>query len=152
MMYFFKALLRNVFHSKWMEINISSKRCQSWKGLLRRSVMFQIETDGVLNGHLVFPEHVRMNIKNIGCVYHPRRLVSKFNFLWIYKVKLKGFTVRKIYMARDGKGTWRKIPAFCRKIYRYSACKRSDRIFWFLFFNFFLSKYNGTWLDQVNID
>jgi hypothetical protein len=27
---------------------------------------------------LVFPEHVMMNIKNIGCVYHPRRLVSKF--------------------------------------------------------------------------
>jgi hypothetical protein len=25
--------------------------------------MFQIETDGVLNGHLVFPEHVRMNKK-----------------------------------------------------------------------------------------
>jgi hypothetical protein len=24
--------------------------------------MFHIETDGVLNGHLVFPEHVRMNI------------------------------------------------------------------------------------------
>ncbi len=40
--------------------------------------MFQIETSGVLNGHLVFPEHVMMNIKNIGCVYHPRRLVSKF--------------------------------------------------------------------------
>jgi hypothetical protein len=30
--------------------------------------MFQIETDGVLNGHLVFPEYVRMNKKNIGCV------------------------------------------------------------------------------------
>ncbi len=45
---------------------------------LRRSVMFQIETDGVLNGHLVFPEHVMMNIKNIGCVNHLRRLVSKF--------------------------------------------------------------------------
>ncbi len=25
--------------------------------------MFQIETDGVLNGHLVFSEHVRMNKK-----------------------------------------------------------------------------------------
>jgi hypothetical protein len=31
--------------------------------ILRRSVMFQIETDGVLNVHLVFPEHVRMNKK-----------------------------------------------------------------------------------------
>jgi hypothetical protein len=51
--------------------------------------MFQIETDGVLNGHLVFLEHVRMNIKNIGCVYHPHRLVSKFQVLRIYKVKLK---------------------------------------------------------------
>jgi hypothetical protein len=40
--------------------------------------MFQIETDGVLKGHLVFPEHVRMNKKNIECVNHPRRLVSKF--------------------------------------------------------------------------
>ncbi len=28
--------------------------------------MFLIETDGVLNGHLVFPEHVMMNIKSIG--------------------------------------------------------------------------------------
>jgi hypothetical protein len=43
--------------------------------------MFHIETDGVLNGHLVFSEHVRMNIKNIGCVYHLRRLVSKFHVL-----------------------------------------------------------------------
>jgi hypothetical protein len=43
--------------------------------------MFQIETDGVLNGHLVFLEHVRMNIKNIGCVNHLRRLVSKFQVL-----------------------------------------------------------------------
>jgi hypothetical protein len=50
-------------------------------GLVRRSGMFQIETDGVLNGHVVFPEHVRMNIENIGCVYHPRRLVSKFQVL-----------------------------------------------------------------------
>jgi hypothetical protein len=43
--------------------------------------MFQIETDGVLNGHLAFPEYVRMNKKNIGCVYHLRRLVSKFHVL-----------------------------------------------------------------------
>jgi hypothetical protein len=43
--------------------------------------MFQIETDGVLNGHLVCTEHVMINIKNIGCVYHPRRLVSKFQVL-----------------------------------------------------------------------
>jgi hypothetical protein len=49
--------------------------------MLRRSVMFQIETDGVLNGHLVFPEYVRMNKKNIGCVNHLRRLVSKFHVL-----------------------------------------------------------------------
>jgi hypothetical protein len=55
--------------------------------------MFQIEYDGVLNGHLVFPEHVRMNIKNIGCVNHLRRLVSKFQVLLIYKVKLKGLIV-----------------------------------------------------------
>jgi hypothetical protein len=55
--------------------------------------MFQIETDGVLNGYLVFPERVMMNIKNIGCVYHPRRLVSKFHVLSIYKVKLKGLIV-----------------------------------------------------------
>jgi hypothetical protein len=38
--------------------------------------MFQIENAGVLNGQLVFPEHVRMNIKNIGCVYHHRRLLT----------------------------------------------------------------------------
>jgi hypothetical protein len=35
--------------------------------------MFQIETPEVLNGFLVLPEHVMMNIKNIGCIYHPRR-------------------------------------------------------------------------------
>ncbi len=58
--------------------------------------MFQIETDGVLNVHLVFPEHVSMNKKNIGCVYHPRRLVSKFQVLWIYKVKLKGLIVTQL--------------------------------------------------------
>jgi hypothetical protein len=68
------------------------KKNSGWN-ILRRSVMFQIETGGVLNGHLVFPEHVRMNIKNIECVYHPRRLVSKFQVLWIYKVKLKGLIV-----------------------------------------------------------
>jgi hypothetical protein len=28
--------------------------------------MFQFETPGVLNGYLVFPEHVMMNIKNKG--------------------------------------------------------------------------------------
>jgi hypothetical protein len=55
--------------------------------------MFQIETPGVLNGYLVFPEHVMMNIKNIGWLYQPRRLVSKFQVLWIYKVKLKGLIV-----------------------------------------------------------
>jgi hypothetical protein len=43
--------------------------------------MSQIETPGVLYGYLVFPEHVMMNIKNIGCVYHPRRLVSKLQVL-----------------------------------------------------------------------
>ncbi len=37
-------------------------------------------------------------------------------------------TVRKIYMARDGK------YSHSRKIYRYYACKRSDRLFWFFFF------------------
>ncbi len=43
--------------------------------------MLQIETPGVLKCYLVFIEHVMMNIKNIGCVYHPRRLVSKFQVL-----------------------------------------------------------------------
>ncbi len=43
--------------------------------------MFRIETDGVLNGHLVFPEYVRMDKKNIGCVDHLRKLVSKFQVL-----------------------------------------------------------------------
>jgi hypothetical protein len=61
--------------------------------IVRRCVMFQIKTPGVLNGYLVFPEHVMMNIKNIGCAYHPRRLVSKFQVLCIYKVKLKGLIV-----------------------------------------------------------
>jgi hypothetical protein len=42
---------------------------------------------------LVFPEYVRMNKKNIGCVNHLRRLVLKFQDLWIYKVKLKGLIV-----------------------------------------------------------
>jgi hypothetical protein len=42
--------------------------------------MSQIETPGVLNGHLVFPEHVMMNKKNIGCIYHPRRPDSSQNF------------------------------------------------------------------------
>ncbi len=41
--------------------------------------MLQIETPGILKCYLVFFEHVMMNIKNIGCVYHPRRLISKFH-------------------------------------------------------------------------
>jgi hypothetical protein len=41
--------------------------------------MLQIETPGVLKCYLVFFEHVMMNIKNIGCVYHPRRLVLKIS-------------------------------------------------------------------------
>jgi hypothetical protein len=49
--------------------------------LLRWIVMLRIETPGVLNGHLVFPDHVMMDIKNIGCDYHPRRLVPKFQVL-----------------------------------------------------------------------
>jgi hypothetical protein len=61
--------------------------------LVKRCVIFQIETSGVLNGYLVFSEHVMMNIKNIGCVYHPRRLASKFQVLSIYKVKLKELIV-----------------------------------------------------------
>jgi hypothetical protein len=48
---------------------------------VRWIVRLQIETPGVLNGYLVFPEHFMMNIKNIGCVYQPRRLVSKFQVL-----------------------------------------------------------------------
>jgi hypothetical protein len=43
--------------------SLSLRVIERWT--VKRSVMFQIETDGVLNGHLVFPEHVRMNIKNI---------------------------------------------------------------------------------------
>jgi hypothetical protein len=33
--------------------------------------MFQIETPGVLNGYLVFPEHVTMNNKNINITKIP---------------------------------------------------------------------------------
>jgi hypothetical protein len=33
------------------------------KQLIKAERMFQIETDGVLNGHSVFPEYVRMNKK-----------------------------------------------------------------------------------------
>jgi hypothetical protein len=39
-----------------------------------RCVMLQIETPEVLNGCLVFSEHVMMNKRNVGCVYEPRKL------------------------------------------------------------------------------
>ncbi len=55
--------------------------------------MFQIKTPGVLIGHLVFFEHVMMNMRNIGWVYQPRRLVSKFQVLCISLVKLKDLIV-----------------------------------------------------------
>jgi hypothetical protein len=37
-------------------------------------------------------------------------------------------------------GSWRKILALCRKIYRYYACKRSDWIIASWFFSFFSFK------------
>jgi hypothetical protein len=59
--------------------------------------MFQIETPGVLNGYLVFPEHVMINIRNISWVYEVRRhacfvnLQGKIKRIYCESVKMNYF-------------------------------------------------------------
>jgi hypothetical protein len=51
---------------------------------------------------------------------------------------LSSYTVRKNNMARDGKNLI--VHVLHRKIYRYYACKKSDSIFTFCFYQFFALK------------